>query len=176
MCQAANGSFPPSSGIGSIMGLTSEKVLEAGKEISHDATLATIWMTLVVAMLLREKYAEQKDIWELVVEKAEKWLKTSVDAASLGVLEEKAKEFISQTIPAKEDVRRICPQGHQLSPVIQRDGAAWHCDSMARCVGGSSQDGEHLHQSVWRCGQDWRVLSGGTCDFDLCGECVKQQL
>jgi hypothetical protein len=25
MCQAANGSFPPGSGIGSIMGLTSEK-------------------------------------------------------------------------------------------------------------------------------------------------------
>ena len=177
MCQAANGSFPPGSDIGSIMVLTSEKVLEAGKEISNDDTFATIWMTVVVAMHLREKCAEQKDIWELFVEKAEKWLKTSVDAASLGVLEEKAKEFISQTIPAKEDGRRrFCPQGHKLSPVTQIDGAAWHCDSMARCVGGSSQDGEHLHQSVWRCHQDWRVLSGGTCDFDLCGECVKQKV
>ena len=94
MCQAANGSFPTRSDIGSIMGQTSEKVLEAGKEISHDDTFATIWMTLVVAMFLREKCTEQKDIWELVVEKAWMWLQMDVDSFRLGGLEEKAKEFI----------------------------------------------------------------------------------
>ena len=63
MCQAANGSFPHSSDICCIMGLTIEKVLEAGKDISTDYTFPTIWMTLVVTMFLTEKCAEQKYIW-----------------------------------------------------------------------------------------------------------------
>ena len=94
MLQAANGSFPPSSDICCIMGLTIEKVLDAGKDISTDDTFSTIWMTLVVTMFLTEKCAEQKDIWELVVEKARMWLQMSVDSFRLGVLEQKAKEFI----------------------------------------------------------------------------------
>ena len=78
MFQAANGSFSPSSAIVGIIGLTAEKVLDAGKDISTDDTFATIWMTLVVTMFLTEKCAEQKDIWELVMEKAKRWLQMSV--------------------------------------------------------------------------------------------------
>jgi hypothetical protein len=94
MFQAANGSFPPSSDICGLMGLSIEKVLEAGKDISTDETFATIWMTLVVTMFLTGKCAEQKDIWELVAEKVQMWLQMSVDKFCLGDLEQKAKAFI----------------------------------------------------------------------------------
>ena len=132
MCQAANGSFPPYSDIGGIMGLTIEKVLDAGKDISTDDTFSTIWMTLVVTMFLTEKCAEQKDIWELVVEKAKRWLQMSVDSFRLDMLEEKAKEFIVETIAVKQDASKRCPQGHTLSPVTQRDGTAWHCEECVK--------------------------------------------
>jgi hypothetical protein len=93
MFQAANGSFSPNSDIVGIMGLTAEKVIDAGKDISTDDTFATIWMTLVVTIFLTEKCAEQKDIWGLVVKKAQSWLQMSVDSFRLGVLEQKAKEL-----------------------------------------------------------------------------------
>ena len=95
MCQAANGSFPPYSDIGGIMGLTIEKVLDAGKDISTDDTFATIWMTLVVTIFLTEKCAEQIDIWEFFVKKAKSWLQTSVDSFRLSYLENKAKELFN---------------------------------------------------------------------------------
>jgi hypothetical protein len=127
-------------------------------------------------MFLMEQHPKQKDIWELVVEKAQKWLHTSIAAESVGALEQKARDFISRSLPAKPELAKTCPQGHALSLVSQRDDSAWHCDSQARCVGGCESDGEHLQQPVWRCSRDWRVVSGGTCDFDLCGECVRKNV
>ena len=174
MSQAANGSFPPQPSIVSILGGELEKVLDAGKAVSSDATFATTWMTLVVVAFLTERCKEEKDVWELVVEKAQRWLQNS-GAGSVSVHLEKAKEFIIQTIPIRPATTRTCPSGHKLSLVMARDGSAWHCDS-SRCVGGCNGDGEHRHQSVWRCSHDWRVTSGGTCDFDICQECVKQNV
>eukprot|EP00092_Neocalanus_flemingeri_P058043 GFUD01069103.1.p1 GENE.GFUD01069103.1~~GFUD01069103.1.p1 ORF type:complete len:411 (-),score=98.02 GFUD01069103.1:90-1232(-) len=168
MCQAANGSFPPQPDIASILGVELEKVFEAGKAVSSDAT----WMTVVVVAFLTENCKEEKDVWELVVEKAQRWLQNNAGFVSFHL--EKAKEFLLQTIPVRKASGKTCPQGHVLSLVTTRDGSPWHCDSMTLCVGGCNGDGEHPHQSVWRCSHDWRVTSGGTCDFDLCGECVKQ--
>ena len=122
------------------MGLTIEKVLDAGKEISTDDTFPTIWMTLVVTMFLTEKCAEQKNSWELVVAKAQRWLQMSVDSFCLGDQDEKAKGFIIQTIPVKQDERRSCIQGPKLSPETHRSYAACHCDSKIRCVGGCAFD------------------------------------
>ena len=68
-------------------------MLDAAKDIRPDATFPTIWMTYVT-MFLTEKCAEQKDIWELVVKKAQRWLQMSVDSFRFGDLEDKAKEFI----------------------------------------------------------------------------------
>ena len=175
MCQAANGSFPPQADIASILGVEHAKVLEAGKAISSGATFTTTWMTVVVVAFLTEKCKEEKDVWELVVEKAKRWLQNNGDGF-VSVHLEKAQEFILQAIPIKKSSSKTWPRGHILSLATPRDGSAWHCDSMSRCVGGCSGDGNHSHQSVWRCSQDWRVISGGTCDFHLCGECVKKNV
>jgi len=168
MFQAANGSFSLNPVLPSILGIPEQKIQEAAKEISSHPTFLAIWVTLLVTIFLTEKCQSQKDTWELVVEKAQKWLENCVAAGSISVLEQKAREFIAP--------ERICPQGHTLSKVAQRDNSSRHCDSQVRCVGGCKTDGVHSDQTVWRCSQDWRVVSGGTCDFDLCGACVQQNV
>ena len=168
MFQAANGSFSLNPDLASTLGISEQKIQEAAKEISSDPTFLTIWVTIVVLMFFTEKFTSQKDTWELVVKKAQKWLKNCVAAGSISALEQKARGFIVPT--------RKCPEGHNLSLVAQRDSSAWHCDSKQRCVGGCNTDGEHSDQTVWRCSQDWRVVSGGTCDFDLCDACVQQNV
>jgi hypothetical protein len=67
-----------------------------------------------------------------------------------------------------------CPKGHILSP-HKGDIRGWHCNSMSKCVGDCNSDGPHIAKTAWRCSQDKRVMVGGTCDFDLCGDCIKQQ-
>lgn len=37
---------------------------------------------------------------------------------------------------------------------------------------GPQDDGEHLGVESWRCGEDMRVKSGGSCNFDFCGVCA----
>ena len=108
MCQAANGSFPPQADIASILGVELVKVLEAGKAISSGATFTTTWMTVVVVAFLTEKCKEEKDVWELVVEKAKRWLQNNGDGF-VSVHLEKAKEFILQAIPIRESSNRTCP-------------------------------------------------------------------
>jgi len=171
MDQAANGSFLPKESIANIIDVELKKVMEAGRSLSSDAKFETIWMTLVVVAFLTEKCIDESDIWELVVEKAKKWLQ-SLGHAKPGDHWEQAKEFIKEAVPT----RRLCPSGHKLSMVPTGSGSLWHCDSDYKCVGGCNTDGEHSHQTVWRCSQDKRVHQGGSCDFDICGECVKQSV
>jgi len=170
MDQTANGSFLPKESIANIIDVEHKKLMEAGRSLSTDAKFENIWMTLVVVAFLTEKCKDECDIWELVVEKAKKWLQ-SQDPAVKDHLE-KAKEFIKEAVPS----RRVCPSGHKLSMVPTGSGNLWHCDSDSKCVGGCNSDGEHPHQTVWRCSQDKRVTRGGSCDFDICGECVKQNV
>eukprot|EP00092_Neocalanus_flemingeri_P060081 GFUD01071967.1.p1 GENE.GFUD01071967.1~~GFUD01071967.1.p1 ORF type:complete len:834 (+),score=254.30 GFUD01071967.1:112-2613(+) len=96
MCQAANGSFPAQADIANILGVQLEKVKDAGKAINSDENFSTTWMTLVVVAFLTEKCKEEKDVWELVVEKAERWLQNSGPGFNNFLLG-KAKEFILQT-------------------------------------------------------------------------------
>ena len=145
--------------------------MKAGRSLCKGATFETIWMTLVVVAFLTEKCKGERDIWELVVEKAQKWLQ-SHGQVKQGDHGEKAKEFITEAVP----IRRLCPSGHKLSMVPTGSGSLWHCDSDYKCVGGCNSDGEYPHQTVWRCSQDKRVNRGGSCDFDICGECVKQNV
>eukprot|EP00090_Calanus_glacialis_P038770 TRINITY_DN6757_c0_g1_i1.p1 TRINITY_DN6757_c0_g1~~TRINITY_DN6757_c0_g1_i1.p1 ORF type:complete len:929 (+),score=240.22 TRINITY_DN6757_c0_g1_i1:18-2804(+) len=171
MDQAANGSFLPKESIASIVGVELKTVLDAGTAISSNAMFSTIWMTLVVVTFLTEKCQDEKDVWELVVEKAQKWLQKQ-DTVLVKGHHEKAKEFITKAV----SMRRTCPSGHMLSMVTSGAGSLWHCDSNSRCVAGCNSDGEHPSQSVWRCSQDKRVMRGGSCDFDICGDCVKQNV
>ena len=103
------------------------------------------------------------------------WRKLSSGDGFISVHLEEAKEFILQAVPIRKPSSKTCPQSHMLSLVTTRADSVWCCDSMSQCVGGNGH-GEHHQQSVWRCSQDWRVMSGGTCDSDLCGECVKQNV
>eukprot|EP00092_Neocalanus_flemingeri_P024207 GFUD01026255.1.p1 GENE.GFUD01026255.1~~GFUD01026255.1.p1 ORF type:complete len:656 (+),score=188.33 GFUD01026255.1:171-1970(+) len=96
MCQAANGSFPAQADIANILGVKLEKVKDAGKAINSDENFSTTWMTLVVVAFLTEKCKEEKDVWELVVEKAERWLQNSGPGFNNFLLG-KAKDFILQT-------------------------------------------------------------------------------
>ena len=171
MDQAANGSFLPKESIASIVGVELKTVLDAGTAISSNAMFSTIWMTLVVVTFLTEKCQGEKDVWELVVEKAQKWLQKQ-DTVLVKGHHEKAKEFITKAV----SMRRTCPSGHKLSIVTSGAGSLWHCDSNSRCVAGCNSDGEHPQQSVWRCSQDKRVIRGGSCDFDICGDCVQQNV
>ena len=52
---------------------------------------------------------------------------------------------------------------------------SWNCDSNSKCVGDCNSNGLHISKTAWRCSQDKRVMVGGTCDFDLCGDCIKQR-
>jgi hypothetical protein len=171
MLQTANGSFPIQESVTNILDIELQKVKDAGAALSANASFLTIWMTLLVVSFLREKCEDEKDVWELVVAKAQKWLQKQDQALVAGNLEN-AKEIIKKSVP----IRRVCPLGHKLSKVSKQPGSLWHCDSNSRCVGGCNSDGEHAHQTVWRCSQDKRVRRGGSCDFDICGECVKQNV
>ena len=176
MCQAANGSFPPQDSVTNILGVKLEKVLDAEKIIKSEPSFATAWMTMVVIAFLTEKCEYEKDVWELVVEKAQKWLQNNV-VGPVMEYEHKAKEFILRLdSSAGITTSKTCPAGHNLSLIAARDGSFWHCDSQSRCVGGCNSDGEHRLQSVWRCDQDKRVRQGGGCDFDICGDCIKQNV
>ena len=91
MCQTANGPFPPQEAVTSIIGVEHKQVLDAGKALGSDAISATVWMTMIA--FLTEKCKDEKDVWELVVEKAMKWLQNSGFGLVSGHAE-KAKEFI----------------------------------------------------------------------------------
>jgi hypothetical protein len=97
MHQAANGSFPPQEAVTSIIGVEHKLVLDAGKALGSDTISANVWMTTVVVAFLTEKCKDEKDVWELVVEKAMKWLQNSgVELVSDHA--EKAREFILKSV------------------------------------------------------------------------------
>ena len=102
MCQAANGSFPPQEAVTNIIDVEHKLVLDAGKALGSDAIFATVWMTMVVVAFLTEKCKDEKGVWELVVEKAMKWLQNG----GVGLVSdhaEKAREFI-----LKSESTRAC--------------------------------------------------------------------
>ena len=93
MCQAANGSFPAKLSVGKILEVDIDKIVEAGAGRKEDTMFVTAWVTMVVIVFLMEKCGEEKDVWELVVDKARNWLKNcGVD--SMAKLEKKAKDFV----------------------------------------------------------------------------------
>jgi hypothetical protein len=67
-------------------------------------------MTMVVVAFLTEKCKDEKDVWELVVEKAKKWLQNSgVELVSDHA--EKAREFILKSESTRKTTSKTCPSG-----------------------------------------------------------------
>merc|ERR1719320_1231520 len=97
MSQAANGSFPPKEAVSSVLGIKLQNILDAGAALSSHASFPTIWLTMVVVAFLTDRCQEEKDVWELVVEKARKWLQIQ-DQALVRGKDEKAREYIKKTV------------------------------------------------------------------------------
>ena len=84
--QNANGSW----NLGDLEGVKVEEVKEGMKElgVSED-----VWMTALCIVLLMNKFKSEKFGWEMVVEKARKWLKKQGASASL---EDVALKFVTE--------------------------------------------------------------------------------
>ena len=83
-----NGSFPVTEDVTRIMNLDLTKTLEYGKPLDPRA-----WVTLVCIAYLKTFCQEDKVIWEPVVTKGEKWLKSSFPDVGEDSLQ-KAVEFL----------------------------------------------------------------------------------
>ena len=88
LAQNANGSFPVTEDVTRIMNLDLTKTLEYGKPLDPRA-----WVTLVCIAYLKTFCQEDKVIWEPVVTKGEKWLKSSFPDVGEDSLQ-KAVEFL----------------------------------------------------------------------------------
>ena len=166
LTQNPSGSFPVTEEVAGIIGVSLEDLLVPS---TATATDPRAWVTLVCLSFLTLHCREDRDTWELVADKARTWLASTfpqlnTDASAA------AAEFVRQ-----HAVTRSCGRGHRLYRVREAErltSGPWHCDAGAACVGGRGEDGAHAEVSVWRCRQDWRVVSGGSCDYDLCGDCA----
>jgi len=94
LSQAANGSFPAAQSVANILGVDVEEMMEAGGGSKEDKVFMTVWVTMVVMVFLKENCQEEREVWDLVVEKARKWLQDN-EAASLSDLQQKAKQFVT---------------------------------------------------------------------------------
>jgi len=93
LSQAANGSFPAAQSVANILGVDVEEMMEAGGGSKEDRVFMTVWVTMVVMVFLKENCQEEREVWDLVFEKAKKWLENN-GAASLPELQQKAKQFV----------------------------------------------------------------------------------
>jgi len=93
LSQAANGSFPEAQSVANILGVDVQEMMEAGGASKEDKVFMTVWVTMVVMVFLKENCQEEREVWDLVFEKAKKWLENN-GAASLPELQQKAKQFV----------------------------------------------------------------------------------
>ena len=163
LCQAADGSFPAEPRTATLLGWENLQDL-----LDHGLGLAVepeVWITTCCLVFLQENCRADKQSWDLVAQKATKWLQSrGVDQKTI---REKAEELMRPE-GRRRDV--VCPAGHRLAPVpLESSGhQPWFCDSGGpQCAGAGTQP--------WRCEQDWRVRPGGHCDFDICSLCVAAQ-
>ena len=164
LCQKADGSFPADQDTVALLGWPDlEELLDQGRAVSVEPE---VWVTLCCVLHLREKCQSERESWQLVAEKAIKWLQSRGVSDSA---EEKAKQLMRET---SERRKMFCPAGHSLSPVPGEgtEQQPWFCDAGVKCAGGPERGAQ-----PWRCQHDWRVKQGGLCDFDICSVCVTAQ-
>ena len=93
--QQVNGSWALTSSFAQLLG-KSLLELETACPIEKKGDGATVWATILAVSLLRVKYSNQQDEWELIVMKAESWLKkqTLPPGSTLAKLFEAAQKYI----------------------------------------------------------------------------------
>ena len=75
LTQNANGSFPVTEEVSQILGVSLEVLIKEGAGVDPRA-----WVTLVCILFLTTHCQDEKIIWELVANKAEKWLSINFPA------------------------------------------------------------------------------------------------
>ena len=93
--QQVNGSWALTSSFAQMLG-KSLLELETACPIEKKGDGATVWATILAVSLLRVKYSSQQDEWELIVMKAESWLKkqTLPPGSTVAKLFEAAQKYI----------------------------------------------------------------------------------
>jgi len=95
--QESNGCFQPNGGLSRDLGSPLDSRI---KTLSLNKEEATVWTTYLVVNLLKQNFQPVKDVWELVVDKAEAWLfqnKIKLDEKQ----KKEAKKFIESNIQQK---------------------------------------------------------------------------
>ena len=101
--QEANGSFKNGTKIAEVLGFQPDvlseegrKALENTSEADEDTSIIW-WTTVVVVTFLQEMCHENRDVWKLVVDKAEKWL-VKYGNYTIALEKDKAKNFINKHV------------------------------------------------------------------------------
>merc|ERR1711915_506302 len=168
LAQNADGSFPITDDIAKIIGVSLTDMLVFGTNIDPRA-----WVTLVCIEFLEQVCQNEKDVWELVVMKAHTWVNKNFPNLGQGA-KILAKNFALKNVN-QSPRPKMCNLGHQLHlvPASKVGSGGWYCDRKSYCSGGHGEAGLYNNVQVWRCLNDWRMTNGGTCDFDLCDDCVR---
>ena len=90
LCQNADGSFPADNTTATILGLDLHNLIESGRPEEP-----LVWATILCLLYLEEKCQAERDSWELVAEKASKWLVCRGVVMS-GPLEQRANQLIRE--------------------------------------------------------------------------------
>ena len=91
--QQANGTWTLSKSLASFLSVDVEVMKDAIPDICSDHP--EIWATALVVTVLRMKFLSRQDEWELVVTKADDWLKRQLSVDELSRIYEAAKQFLA---------------------------------------------------------------------------------
>ena len=97
MEQSSSGAFPWNVALArhlKIVGADADK-LQLPEGFSNVSNIGEVWMTILVCVFLESKLAHEKDVWELVVEKAWAFVTNSVDAEKVSQLRKAAEAAIA---------------------------------------------------------------------------------
>ena len=91
LSQNADGSFPADASTAAILGCDFHQMINAGQSMDP-----LVWVTVVCLVYLEEKCEADRESWQLVAEKAAKWLLTR-GVVMAGSLEQRARLLVTAT-------------------------------------------------------------------------------
>merc|ERR1711915_847271 len=97
--QESNGSFQPKAELAIVLGSSLEASI---KKQLLNTDQAIVWTTYLVTNLLKQHFQSVKDLWELVVDKAEAWLNSSKFQLN-DIQQNEAKTFIENIFNQTEN-------------------------------------------------------------------------
>lgn len=95
MQQSSSGMFPSNVTLAHCMDFDSVTVIKDKLPAALKTVLVDIWMTVLVCVFLELKLADEKEAWELVVEKAWAYVASNVEASKVAELRKAAGDAIA---------------------------------------------------------------------------------